>query len=115
MTYLAATTWSVVAIGGVPTRGDRRPDIAFDRDGRIHGTGSVNRYFGSYSVVDDEVTFGMAGSTMMAGPEELMEQEYRYLAALQGTKAFHWTDGRLTLGEGEGEITLERSTRQASG
>jgi heat shock protein HslJ len=115
MTYLGATTWSVVAIGGVPTTADGRPDIAFERDGRIHGTGSINRFFGSYSAVDDQVTFGMAGSTMMAGPDELMEQEYRFLAALQGTKALHWTDGRLTLGEGDGAITLERSSREASG
>ena len=114
MTELAGTTWVVVAVSRIATKGSRRPNVTFDPDGRVHGSAGVNRYFASYSVADEAVTFGTAGSTMMAGPEELMEQEDRFLGSLQGTKLLHWTDAGLTLGYGDGQIDLEPTTREES-
>ncbi len=43
------------------------------------GQGPINRYFGK--LIDNRITPPI-GSTMMAGPEHLMQYEYQFLAAL---------------------------------
>lgn len=42
------------------------PRLEFTEDGRFAGTDGCNRLFGSWEQDGAEVTFGMAGSTMMA-------------------------------------------------
>lgn len=58
-------------------------------EGKVGGSAGVNRYFGSFQLDDLgqlEWSDPGFGSTMMAGPEALMAQEQRYLAALPKTR-----------------------------
>ena len=77
--------WFVTAIGDdeiTEPPGRRRPSIEFTDEGRIAGTGGVNRITGSYTLTDDTLSIGPVASTMMAGPPEAMELERRVLLAL---------------------------------
>jgi heat shock protein HslJ len=97
---LVGTEWVVFEIDGAVVSARRPPTIGFGDDGRAYGTGGVNRWFGTFELADDQLRIGPAGSTMMAGPPELMAQEQRFLRAVEGTHA-------VTVGGGE--IVLERA------
>lgn len=64
--------------------------LRFDgSNGRFGGSGGVNRYFGGYQATDGKLTLtGPIGSTMMAGPQDAMDQESRYFTLLQTAESF---------------------------
>ena len=99
----------VVEIDGTPTLASSRPDLTFDEDGRVSGSGTINRVFGPYQLDGESLELGTLGSTMMAGPEELMDQESRFLSAFTGTlRATLADDGSLALESPEHSIRLTR-------
>ena len=64
---------------------EKKPFIKFENDGKVSGFASVNRFFGS-TKIDNEgrITWTTPlGSTRMAGPPELMDQEKSFINALQ--------------------------------
>lgn len=70
----------------------------------------VNRYFGSYTQDGNKITFGPAGSTMMMGPEPLMEAENQYLRSLPDVKTFAIDGKKLTLKMADGkELVFEET------
>jgi heat shock protein HslJ len=73
-------------------------------DGRVSGRSGCNNYFGSYTVDGDALTVGQLGSTMMACPEPLMQQEQAYLAALQGAETFSIEADTLSITGGGMEL-----------
>ncbi|GAB7015541.1 hypothetical protein JCM10550A_09080 [Methanogenium cariaci] len=80
--------------------------LIFDDEGRIAGTAGINRYFASYEANGDALTFGVAGSTMMAGPEDLMTQEGTYLKLLNETATFSGVGDELKLYDSDGKVLL---------
>lgn len=95
---LAGTSW--VLTDGPFTKEDVSESgvtIAFD-DTQVSGKSGVNNYFGGYtSSTDGSLQFEALGSTMMAGPEDLMTLEAEYLAALQSTFGYTIDGDTLTL------------------
>lgn len=85
--------WALQSFG---TRGGEKrlfPDteisIEFSADGRFHGSGGCNGYFGSYKISPDGLlSISPVGSTQMACPEEILNQEINYFKALQSVSAF---------------------------
>ncbi len=80
---LVGSEWQLEDLGG---RGvlDRVPaTLAFPEAGRVAGNSSCNRFFGSYTLMQDKVAFGQLGGTRMACAEAVGDQEARYLDALQ--------------------------------
>jgi len=79
------------------------------RDGAVGGLATINRYFGAAGLGDDGVVTwtGPMGSTQMAGPPELMEQEAAFLKALQSAARwrFEGTD-LLVLESADGTVRL---------
>ncbi len=67
----------------VPLTGET-PFLKIEPDGKISGFASVNRFFGALKI-DGKGTLEHSpiGSTRMAGPFELMEQERLFLLALK--------------------------------
>lgn len=66
------------------------PFMEFKPDGKIAGFASVNRFFGSLSIDDQgRVAIPPMGSTMMAGPEELMAREMAFLSVFQKISHFY--------------------------
>lgn len=55
--------------------------ITFDNT-KVYGFAGVNRYFGSLKVEGSKITIENVASTMMAGPQAKMEQEFKYLKDL---------------------------------
>lgn len=64
---------------------------------------AVNNYFGMYTLEGNQITFGPAGSTMMMGPQPMMEAEGNYFKALPMTKTFNLDGKKLTLKTSEGK------------
>lgn len=67
-------------------------------EGQVTGSGGLNSYFGSYEINKNELTIiPPIGSTMMAGPEPIMDQEQEYLNLLETTVAFRVDNGKLII------------------
>jgi heat shock protein HslJ len=70
-------------------------------EGKATGNAGVNTFNGGYSAPSDGVlTFSQIASTMMAGPDNAMQQEQAFLKALDDTEKFTTEDGALVLMDG---------------
>ncbi len=77
-----------------PLPAQPRLNLTVSSDGRAAGFAGVNRFFGKLEIsADGGVAAGRFGSTLMAGPEELMKLEQAYLKALEQTRRIE-TSGR---------------------
>ena len=86
------------------TEGKVKITIGFDKEeNRFYGS-VVNRYFGTYTVDGDKITFTPAGSTMMAGPQMEMMVEKQYLEVLPAIQTFAFEDGNLVFTTNKDEI-----------
>jgi heat shock protein HslJ len=94
--------WELVELRGQPAplgAGARRATLRFDADSaRISGFGGCNRYFGTYTLDDDEpsLRFGAIGMTRMACSQG-MELETQLAQALSQTMRYTMQEDRLTL------------------
>jgi heat shock protein HslJ/uncharacterized lipoprotein YbaY len=79
---LTGRDWVVEDIGGQGVIDESRVTLSFGEDGRVSGSGGCNRWFADYELTGEGLSFGQAGSTMMACPEALMNQERRFFDAL---------------------------------
>ena len=61
----------------------RPATLAFPEAGRVAGNSSCNRFFGSYTLMQDRIALGQLAGTRMACAPAVDEQETRYLDALQ--------------------------------
>lgn len=84
-------------------KNDAEITITFNpQDGRMAGKAAVNRYFGTYKTNGNKITLGPVGSTMMMGPQPLMEAEQDYLQTLPKITSFSVKDDNLTLTASDG-------------
>jgi len=97
--------WRLEQLDGKPASPDADLTATF-ADGRVSGSGGVNRYFGSYKADGDALTVSDIGSTKMAGPGHLMAQESRFFAALAATRSARMADGKLILVDEAGKERL---------
>lgn len=73
----------------------------------ISGNSGVNNYFGKITLGQDgKLTISGLGSTKMAGPADLMEQEQKYYVALANAAAYKITDGSLIISDNAGNTIL---------
>lgn len=73
-------------------------------NGEITGTTGCNRFFGSYTVDGDRITFGPLGSTKMACPGPQMDQEMRLLEAFATAQSFTIHSDSLKIAHAGGEL-----------
>ena len=100
---LHGSTWQAVDITGAT--------LSFPEEGRIAGSGSCNRFFGSVKVTGDQLEISGVGSTKMACPEPIMGQEQKYLQALGGATRYAIEGSTLTIWVKGTDVPL-RFTRQ---
>jgi heat shock protein HslJ len=70
-------------IGERPLIDSSHLTITLGEDGRAYGTGGCNHWFASYTLDGDKLSFGKVGSTRKMCAPALMEQEKRFLQALE--------------------------------
>lgn len=83
--------------------------IKFGDENRVHGRAPVNFYFGAFYLAEDGKLHWASpgfGSTMMAGPEDLMSLESKYFQALHGTDRMVLVEQTLTLDNEAGTARL---------
>ena len=78
-------------------------------DNKINGNSGVNSYFGGYKIKNNSILTANAATTLMAGPEELMKIEQRFLEILQNSPRITYSNTTLSLRSKNGEIwTFEK-------
>ena len=111
MPGLEGTEWQLVSMRNQDGKmadvlADAPITLAF-ADGRAAGSAGCNRYFTSYEVDGDHLKLDdKIGTTMMACPAPVMEQEQNYLSLLPQTATFDFAEGKLTLIDADGEALL---------
>lgn len=60
--------------------------VTLGDDGRAYGNGGCNHWFAPYTLDGDKLSFGPIGKTRKLCAPALMEQEQRFLQALQGVE-----------------------------
>jgi heat shock protein HslJ len=96
---LTKTEWVLASwgTGQAPPIAGAAPTLAFSA-GMVNGRTGCNSYFApATSLTDGQLELGVIGSTLMACPEELMAQETRFLAALDGVVGYELIAGDLYL------------------
>ena len=67
-------------------------------ESEFSGSGGCNNYFGGYEINRNELTIkAPIGSTMMACPEPVMDQEQEYFKLLETTETFQIQNGKLII------------------
>jgi len=110
-TSLSGTHWEAVSYHDgkqavISLRVGTRITARFSDDGRMTGNGGCNNYFASYSVTENSISIGPAGTTrrVCAEPGGLMEQEAQYLRALTEATNFRLSADRLELRGASGTL-----------
>lgn len=91
-------SYQVEWIGERPLIDRSHLTVTFAADGRAHGHAGCNHWFAGYTLKDGAVRFETPGSTRKMCAPSLMEQEQRFLAALQSVRRWDFNDiGQLQL------------------
>lgn len=80
---LVGSEWRLEDMGGRGVLDRVQATLAFPEAGRVAGNSSCNRFFGSYTLMQDRIALSQLGGTRMACAPAVDEQETRYLDALQ--------------------------------
>jgi heat shock protein HslJ len=92
--------WTVTRIGDTEVAEPTKVTIAFDIDkSGVAGSAGCNRYFGSFTLTGEGLSFGPGmGSTMMACEDNAMAAERAFLSAMTTVDRFDIdADGALLL------------------
>ena len=76
-------------------------------EGRVAGKGSVNSYSGSYTVSGSTLTLtSPIVQTLMAGPQDAMDQESAFLRALQAAASYEVDGDVLEIATADGGLLV---------
>ena len=99
---LAGSEW-----GFAGETGRTAPFVQFRSDGVVGGSSGCNRFTGTYTQKDEELTLGPLASTRMACPPEIMEREQQFLTMLGQVRHAEADHLKLTLTDENGEVLAE--------
>lgn len=85
---LAASAWLAEEIEGRRVADGVQSTLEFAEPGQVAGLAGCNRYFGPLTLEGDRIALGNLASTRMMCPENQMDQEQRFLRALEQAKRF---------------------------
>jgi len=110
---LAATTWKVVSYNNgneavVSVATGTEMTLSFDAGGRVAGLAGCNNYTGSFESGTGTLRVGALASTrkLCASPPSVMEQERKFLAALQNAATFKIEGNLLWIRDPGGAIQV---------
>jgi heat shock protein HslJ len=106
LNVLEGTAWQAEEIERTGVL-DRAPStIVFDAGQKIAGRAGCNRYFGSFEQSGDAVTIKPTGSTRMACAPDVMDQEGKFLSALEAVTTARREGDKLLLLDGGGRLRM---------
>jgi heat shock protein HslJ len=116
-TGLAGTNWLVTGYNNgkqavVSVIIDTQLTANFGADGQLSGSAGCNNYTGSYKTDSSNITIGpLAATRKLCQPDEVMQQEAQYLAALETAATYRIDGNRMELRTAEGALatTFERA------
>lgn len=94
---LSNSEWLLEDLNGSSVLDNVQATLTFPETGKVAGNGSCNRFFGPAEMNGDIVKLGPLASSRMACPEAVMNQETKYLEALQAAERFDWKDPYLLI------------------
>jgi len=107
---LINTEWQLVFYNNgntqVPVETGSKITLKLENDGNMSGSGGINSYFGPYTQIGTTITTGPLISTLMAGPEPLMDQEITYFQLLGSVSSFNIQGSTLELSDASGHTLL---------
>jgi heat shock protein HslJ len=83
----------------------------FGKDGSLSGNSGCNTYKGTYTVTGDQIQIGPLATTRMACPQEIMDQETQYLAALQSAATYRVEGTGMELRTQDGALAANFSKK----
>ena len=106
---LIGGTWVAQDIDGAGVVNDAISSLVFSNDARVTGRGACNRYNGTVEVRGASLIVGELLATKMACAPALMDQETKFLAALQATRTYRMEGDQLVLVDATGTARLRFS------
>lgn len=110
---VAGTAWEVLSVNNgqeavVSVIQGTELTVTFDDDGGVSGSAGCNSFSGSYDVSGNDIAIGPLSSTRKAcaSPDGVMEQEQRFLAALEGASTVAFVGERLELRTDTGALAV---------
>jgi len=85
---LVGSAWRLEDLAGTGAPDRVEATIEFPEAGRVTGMASCNRFFGYFETRGASLTIARLGATKKLCPPALMDQETKYLRALEGAERF---------------------------
>jgi len=85
---LVGTRWTLEDLGGAGVIDEASATLEFPEPGKVAGSGSCNRFFGTVSMDGNAMSISRLGTTRMACAEAVAMQELNYIRALQGAERY---------------------------
>lgn len=121
MNKLENTEWTLLAMNDgtalVSVPEGFTADISFGKDNSVAGSNGTNRYFGTYTIGEkNNLSFSKMGTTMMAGPEDMMILSDRFNTLLSEVKEYSLSGNTLSFRNAEKALvmTFTRKVQQES-
>lgn len=107
MNSLTAHTWKLIQMEGLPVPADAGITMQLSSDGKLTGDTGVNRYFGTYTTGKPNfIQFSAIGMTRRAGPEDRMNREAQFTAALERITEYQLDANTLSLTDGHKSLLV---------
>ena len=103
---LEGTSWRAEEIDGAGVVEGVQATLIFDAGQKVAGLAACNRYFGAYRQTDDTLEIKPGGTTRMACPPVVMDQETKFLAALAAVRKARREGDMLMLLDGDGRVRM---------
>jgi heat shock protein HslJ len=103
---LLARAWQLRAIGDEPVGVPPAPALRIDPDGRVGGGTGCNQFGGRAELHGRQLRFGPLIATKRACPAPVMDQERRFLAALEQVAGWRVAGDQLHLLDEAGGVLL---------
>ena len=84
---LVGTEWVLEDLGGSGVADRVQSSVRFEKDDKIVGWGGCNRYFAGFRSDGGSIDIGPIGSTRRICPPVVMDQEERFLKALEKARS----------------------------
>lgn len=111
---LPGSEWEPVELNGSAFTPVGEIFLRFENDGRFFGNAGCNTARGQFVTNGDAILFGAAATTRMACPEDIAQQEFAFLQALNAARGFDRDATTMTLTDSAGGIILRLQQRRAN-